>query len=83
MPASFPLLIRRSQCRAPGVVVSGPGLDLPGAAADWAILYIFLVCAAATVDLQLNDFATVGALQRHAIIHDVNDCMGTSGSPEA
>ena len=47
----------------PGIVVSEPGLDLPGAAADWAILYVFLVSSAAIVDLQLHDFATVGALQ--------------------
>jgi len=63
MPGSFLLLICRSQYRVPSIVVSEPGLDLPGAAADWAILYVFLLSIAAIVDLQLHDFATVGALQ--------------------
>jgi hypothetical protein len=83
MPGNLPLLIRCSQSRAPGAVSFDPGLDLPGAAANRAILYVLLLSTAAIVNLQLHDFATVGALQRHTIIHDANNCTGTGGSPQA
>lgn len=63
----------------PGVLVFDPGFDLPGAAANWTILDVFLASAATRVDVQFDGLAAVRASQKQAFVHCAYRC--TTSTP--
>jgi len=73
------LFIRHPECCTPGAIVFNPGIDLPRAAADRAILDVALAWAAAQVEVQLDRLATVRALQGQVVIHGAHRRM--AGAP--
>src|SRR5687768_12530280 len=77
------LLVLGPERRAPAILRIERDFDLPGAAADWAVLHVGLLAASALVDDEFDRLCAVRTAQRQWIVHPslAADTSSFAGAP--